>query len=74
MICEQICPAGSIKISGNKDKKKAPTSFEINFKTCIFCMDCISHCPTDALIEGELNLLSVCGANDLTKSVKDIYS
>lgn len=51
-ICQRVCPCKDlIKIERSKDEhgKFKLEKFEVDIGHCIFCGNCVEHCPTNAL-------------------------
>lgn len=44
--CGQTCPSGAIPPLTLEEKRKAVIGIaQVNFDTCVRCMDCLEHCP-----------------------------
>lgn len=51
--CQRVCPAfGAITIEKEKDEsgKFYPKNYTIDLGKCIFCGNCVQHCPFKAII------------------------
>ena len=50
-LCAAVCPVDCIALQATEDKngRRFPEWFRINFSRCIFCGFCEDACPTDAL-------------------------
>lgn len=59
-ICEEICPTEAININGIRHASL--NTFKLDFDKCIFCGECETMCPHNAL---------VWSSNNLEKSKKD---
>ncbi len=57
MTCTKVCPAGAIKIDGDK--------FKIDLKKCIFCGNCAFYCPVQAIKMGDEYEIGTDKAEDL---------
>jgi polyferredoxin len=53
--CGQICPSGAIPPLTLEEKRKAVIGIaQVNFETCVRCMDCLENCPYDCFEEVEV--------------------
>ena len=50
-LCAAVCPVDCIALQATEDKdgRRYPEFFRINFSRCIFCGFCEEACPTDAI-------------------------
>lgn len=51
--CQRVCPSfGTIEIEKAKDEdgKFYPKNYSINLNKCIFCGNCVNHCPFGAIV------------------------
>ena len=44
-ICQKVCPTGAISVEKGVEK----TVYKIDLKKCIFCGNCVYHCPKAAV-------------------------
>lgn len=62
MACQRACPSDCISLAGKKvegSKKKALTSYDLDFTRCSLCGSCVEACKFDALeFSKEYNLAS----------------
>ena len=62
MACQRACPSDCISLKGEKvegSKKKALTSYMLDFTRCSLCGSCVEACKFDALeFSKEYNLAS----------------
>jgi ferredoxin len=50
--CGQTCPSGAIPPLSLEEKRKAVIGIaQVNFETCVRCMDCLEYCPYDCFDE-----------------------
>lgn len=53
--CGQTCPSGAIPALALEDKRKAVIGIaQVNFETCVRCMDCLEQCPNKCFEEVEV--------------------
>jgi ferredoxin len=53
--CGQVCPSGAIPPLALPEKQKAVIGIaQVNFDTCVRCMDCLEQCPYDCFEEVEV--------------------
>ena len=45
IICQKVCPTGAISIENTPEK----IIYKIDLKKCIFCGNCVYHCPKTAV-------------------------
>lgn len=50
-LCAVVCPVDCISLQATEDKdgRRYPEFFRINFSRCIYCGLCEEACPTDAI-------------------------
>jgi NAD-dependent dihydropyrimidine dehydrogenase PreA subunit len=54
-LCGQICPSQAIPALTLEEKRKAVIGIaQVNFETCVRCMDCLEQCPYDCFYEVEV--------------------
>lgn len=54
-LCGQICPSGAIPPLSLEEKRKAVIGIaQVNFETCVRCMDCMEYCPYECFEEVEV--------------------
>ena len=59
-LCGQICPSQAILPLTLEEKRKAVIGIaQVNFETCVRCMDCLEQCPYDCFEEVEVE--GYCG-------------
>lgn len=53
--CGQVCPSGAIPPLTVEEKRKAVIGIaQVNFETCVRCMDCLENCPYEVFDEVEV--------------------
>lgn len=53
--CGEICPSQAIPKLSLEDKRKAVIGIaQVNFETCVRCMDCLENCPYECFYEVEV--------------------
>ncbi len=53
--CGQVCPSGAIPPLSLEEKRKAVIgTAQVNFETCVRCMDCLQYCPYECFEEVEV--------------------
>jgi NAD-dependent dihydropyrimidine dehydrogenase PreA subunit len=54
-LCGQICPSQAIPPLSLEEKRKAVIGIaQVNFETCVRCMDCLEQCPYECFEEVEV--------------------
>jgi len=54
-LCGQICPSGAIPPLSLEEKRQAVIGIaQVNFETCVRCMDCLEYCPYKCFDEVEV--------------------
>jgi formate hydrogenlyase subunit 6/NADH:ubiquinone oxidoreductase subunit I len=54
-LCGQICPSQAIPPLSLEEKRKAVIGIaQVNFETCVRCMDCLEYCPYECFEEVEV--------------------
>jgi len=54
-LCGQICPSGAIPALTLEEKRQAVIGIaQVNFETCVRCMDCVEYCPYECFEEVEV--------------------
>jgi len=54
-LCGQICPSGAIPALSLEEKRKAVIGIaQVNYESCVRCMDCLEQCPYDCFEEVEV--------------------
>jgi len=54
-LCGQICPSGAIPPLSLEEKRQAVIGIaQVNFETCVRCMDCLENCPYECFHEVEV--------------------
>jgi NAD-dependent dihydropyrimidine dehydrogenase PreA subunit len=54
-LCGQICPSQAIQPLTLEEKRKAVIGIaQVNFETCVRCMDCLEQCPYECFEEVEV--------------------
>jgi NADH-quinone oxidoreductase subunit I len=60
MLCEAACPTGAIHVEAAENDPAHPNSpgeryakiWEVNLLRCIYCGDCETACPVEAVVLG----------------------
>ena len=60
MLCEAACPTGAIHVEAAENDPAHPVSpgeryakiWEVNLLRCIYCGDCETACPVEAVVLG----------------------
>jgi NADH-quinone oxidoreductase subunit I len=79
MLCEAACPTGAIHVEAAENDPEHRVSpgeryasvYEVNLMRCVFCGDCETACPVEAIVLGHDFELAVYNRDDflLTKDV-----